>query len=255
MEEFKKFVEIVKKLRKPDGCPWDIKQTPASICPHLIEESYEIVDAVQNKDTANLKEEIGDTLISLVMLANMAEEKGHFNIQEVLNEVTEKLVRRHPHVFADTKVAGVKDVLKNWEQIKKQEKEAHVSAMDSVPKSLPALMQAQNIQKKAARLGFDWDNAEAPLDKIAEEIQETKHELAQKIQNKDKLSEEIGDIFFSVVNFARKLDLDSEEILKKANKKFSNRFKKIESEINKQGKNFQDYNLAELEELWQKAKK
>ncbi|MCP4049931.1 MAG: nucleoside triphosphate pyrophosphohydrolase [bacterium] len=237
----------------PDGCPWDREQTCKSITPFIIEEAYELVEAINNNSYENIKEELGDVLLHVVMLSVMAEEESHFFIEDVINNVTDKMIRRHPHVFSKDRIDTAEGVRKNWEKIKKEEKKEHL--MDSIPGSLPALMQAELIQSRVSRAGFDWNDIQGPLDKIVEEIEEVKQEIKQKNKNKEKIKEEFGDVLFSLVNFARKAEINPEEALKMSNKKFISRFKKVEELCEEKGVSVAGMGLDKLEELWQKAKK
>jgi len=250
---FQKFIDIIKKLRAPDGCPWDKEQTFESLTPHIIEEAYELKEAMVGDSPDLLKEELGDVLLHVVMLANMAEEQKWFNISDVIEIVTEKMIRRHPHVFGDTKVNSVDDVWTNWEQIKSQEKSnVGKSILNSVPISLPALMEANKLQKKAARQGFDWDKIEDAMAKLDEEIQEMKEHI--NTPNSEKLKDEAGDTLFALVNVFRKLGIDPEEALKNTNKKFKKRFQHIESEAEKDGKKLTEMSLEEMDTHWEAAK-
>jgi tetrapyrrole methylase family protein/MazG family protein len=257
MKQFDRFVATIKKLRSPEGCPWDREQTHQSLRPYLIEEVYEVLEAIDSGNPALLKDELGDLLLQIVLHAEIASEEKKFNIEDVAQNVTEKMVRRHPHVFADTKVSGVKDVWQNWEQIKKGEKssaaENKESILDSIPQSLPALFRASKIQKKAARVGFDWADYQDVLEKIKEEIAEFAEAEASGKQT--AIIEEFGDILFSLVNLARKLDIDAENALRLTTNKFEKRFKFIEKKVAEAKKEFKDYSLAELDNFWNEAKK
>lgn len=245
---FEYLIDIVKQLRGPNGCPWDKEQTYASLCPHVIEEAYELVEALSQNNPENLKEELGDVLLHVVMLSCMAEETNAFTPHDVAQTVADKMISRHPHVFGDVKVHSVDDVWQNWEKIKTQEKPQ--GAMASVPNSLPALLQATKIQKRASRLGFDWPDENGPLEKIQEELKE--FQTADSEANRE---EEAGDILFAVVNYLRKKDINPEEALRKSNLKFIERFTKMESFLQNQAESFQKKSLDELESLWQRAKK
>ena len=244
---FESLIATVKKLREPDGCPWDIEQTFESLCPHVIEEAYELVDALQKNDMAELKEELGDVLLHVVMLANMAEEQNAFSVYDVAQTINEKMITRHPHVFGDAKVDSVDDVWTNWESIKK--KERTTGAMSTVPNALPALLQSQKIQKRASRLGFDWPDDEGPLEKIHEEIKEF-----QEATTPEHREEEAGDILFAVVNYLRKNNIKPEDALRKSNQKFMKRFTKMETLLENKNDTFQDKSIEELEALWNAVK-
>lgn len=252
MKAFNRFLRIIKKLRSPQGCPWDRVQTHQSLKPYLIEETYEVLDAIDNGQAEILQDELGDLLLQIVLHAEIASEKKKFDIEAVINNISAKMIRRHPHVFAKTKVKDVKDVWHNWEKIKKTEK-TQKSILDSIPAALPALYRATKVQKKAARVGFDWPDTKGVLAKIKEEIHEFE-ELKTKKYSK-KAQDEFGDILFSLVNLARKLDLDAEDALRLATKKFEKRFKYVEQKVNNSAKDFKDYTLSELDKFWETAKK
>lgn len=252
LSEFNELIDVVKKLRSPEGCPWDREQTLESLTPHIIEEAYELVDAIQTGVTTDIQEELGDVLLHVVMLSNMAEEDGHFSLLNVIQTITEKMIRRHPHVFGDVEVNSVDEVWKNWEAIKKQEKSG--SIFTSIPASLPALMQAEKIQKKASRVGFDWDDKVKPFEKVKEEVAEIGEVLAQPNPDIKELEEEIGDALFAIVNVARKWDIDPEAALRAGNTKFKRRFAEMETVADQNGTPMSQLSLDELNELWEQAK-
>ena len=245
-----KLTDIVTKLRGPGGCPWDQEQTFKSLKPHIIEESYELVDAIDQSDMTLIKEELGDVLLHVVMLSKMAEEFNEFCLADVIENVCQKMIERHPHVFANTSVKNSDEVKKNWELIKQKGKTK--SMMSGIAKSLPSLKQAYDIQKKAASVGFDWPDVKGPLDKIHEEAIELKKEVQLK---SDCIEEEAGDLLFAMVNLYRKLGLDAEECLRQANKKFMNRFEKMTAIAKEKKQIFSDLSLAEKELLWTECKK
>jgi MazG family protein len=252
---FAKLCQIVAKLRAPGGCPWDREQTNESLLPSLIEEAYEAASAIRAKDDANLREELGDVVLLAVMHAEIANETRRFNIEEVLEEVTAKLIRRHPHVFAKSEVNDAEGVLKQWEAIKHEEKngaggDGHYLA--GLPAALPALMRAQKAQKKAARVNFDWTQLSDVVAKVDEELGETKEAIAG--GDSAEIADEIGDLLFAVVNLARKTGLDAEETLQTATEKFVARFNRVEDELRIQGKKLGDANLEELDAIWNKIK-
>ncbi|MFC1616883.1 nucleoside triphosphate pyrophosphohydrolase [Candidatus Margulisiibacteriota bacterium] len=258
MQELKEFIEIIKTLRGPNGCPWDKKQTIESLTPYIIEEAHELVDAIKHHTYTDVKEELGDILLQVLLHSVIAEEKKLFTLEEVIKTVKDKMIRRHPHVFADTKVNGVKDVWRNWEKIKLSEKgkmQSDKSILDSVPRTFPALLEAYKIQKKVSRLGFDWPDIEGPLDKVEEEIREIAAEVHKKEPDKDKLAEEVGDLFFSLVNACRKLGIEPEEALKISNRKFKKRFQKVEQICAEKGKAVDEFSLEELDGFWEEVKK
>ncbi len=249
---FQQLCEIVAKLRAPEGCPWDREQTHESLLPALIEEAYEVAGAVRTKDNANFREELGDLLLLIVMHAQIAREAGGFNIDNVLSDVTEKLIRRHPHVFGKSDVRDSGAVLKQWESIKRTEKTVR-HYLDSLPAALPALMRAQKAQSKAARVNFDWANVRGVIAKVEEELGELKDALAS--ENPQAVEGEIGDLFFAVVNLARKCKLDAESALQTATDKFVARFNRLEDELQGRGKRLGDVDLAELDAIWDEIKK
>lgn len=252
MKSVKKLVGIIKRLRAKDGCPWDREQTFKSLTGYIIEEAYELVEALENGDLSEIKEELGDVLLHVVMLSNMADEEKAFNIEDVAELVSEKMIRRHPHVFGDVKIDTANGVKKNWEKIKQKEGKKHI--LDSIPKNLPALMQALQIQRRVERVGFDWPNLDGPTDKIVEEIKETREEFEKENPDKEKVTEEFGDILFSMVNLARKMDVDPEKALNVSSRKFIKRFQKVEQKSINQGKNISDMSLGEIDNLWEESK-
>ncbi len=254
MKEFDRLKEIVDTLRHPEkGCPWDLKQTSKSLISGMIEEVYEVAESVDDSDYKGLKEELGDCLLHILLQARIATEEGRFSIADVLEGISDKLVRRHPHVFGQDQLTDAVAVKKRWEEIKMVEKKERESVLDGVPAAMPALLQGQRLQEKAASVGFDWDSYEPVFDKIAEEVEEVKEEIANR--DKDNLEAEIGDLLFSVVNLARKLGVDSEDAMKRANKKFSSRFRKVEKQVKESGKRLNEQTLDELDKIWDNIKK
>jgi MazG family protein len=251
---FAKLCEIVAKLRAPGGCPWDREQTHETLLPPLIEEAYEAAAAIRARDDVNLREELGDVILLAVMHAEIGKETHRFNIEEVLEEVTAKLIRRHPHVFAQSEVADAEGVVKQWEAIKHNEKNGSSAAhyLASLPEGLPALMRAQKAQKKAARVNFDWSNLSDVVAKVDEELAETKEAIAT--ADPAKIADELGDLLFAVVNLARKSGLDAEEVLQAATNKFVGRFTRVEDELRARGRKLGDANLEELDEIWNEIK-
>jgi len=242
-----RLVEIMDKLLSPDGCPWDREQTHASLTRYLIEEAYEVVDAVWANDMEKLKEELGDVLLQVVFHSALAKREQAFDINDVIEGVSEKMIRRHPHVFGSLALSTSSEVLDRWEGFK--EKEGKKRVLEGIPKSLPALMRAEKLQAKAARVGFDWPDVEGALEKVAEEIRE----LAE-AKRPESVASEMGDILFAVVNVARFLGVDPEEALQKTNDKFEKRFNYIEDQLRRQGKTWGKMSLEELDQLWEKAK-
>jgi tetrapyrrole methylase family protein / MazG family protein len=255
-KNIEKLVEIIRHLRSPDGCPWDKKQTHESLKPMLVEEAAELLDAIDNKDVPNIREELGDLLMHIVFHSLIAEENGEFNFDDVAKEVSEKMLRRHPHIFGDkTKPDTADEVVLLWQEIKAQEKKHKkiLSILDGIPHNLPALDRAEQIQIKAANVGFDWRNTNEVFDKLEEEIAELR--VAFKNNSDEEIEDELGDVLFSVVNICRFRDkTKSEDILHSTTDKFIRRFNFIEKEVAKTGKNLEDYSIDKLEELWQKAK-
>ncbi len=250
IKELKNLIEVVAKLRAPDGCPWDREQTHKSLKPNMLEEAYETIDAIDSNDMDNLREELGDVLLQVVLHAQIASEEGAFNIEDVAKELKEKLIHRHPHVFGNEKVSSTSDVLKNWDKLKQEEKTYRTSVMDGISKAQSALMSAQKISKKAVKTGFEWPNEQALYDCIFSEYEEFKE--AKQEGDKDHMEEEFGDILFATVNLARWNKIDAEQALIRANKKFMTRFRKMEEIAEKP---LNDYSFVEYDELWKKAKK
>jgi tetrapyrrole methylase family protein/MazG family protein len=250
-----RLLEIMRLLRSPGGCPWDREQTLASLKRYLVEECYEELDAIDSGDRAKIREELGDVLLQVVFQSQICAEAGEFTFEDVAATIAEKLVRRHPHVFGEVKVAGSDDVLRNWEAIKRTEGggEKPKSAVDGIPKSLPALQKADQVQSRAARVGFDWDETHQVIAKLDEEIAELKEALAA--GDADHVREEIGDVLFTVVNLTRFVKCSAEEALHRTTAKFIRRFQHVERLADQQGRSLGDCTLAELDALWDEAKK
>lgn len=252
----KDLLGLMARLRAPDGCPWDREQNFATIAPYTIEEAYEVADAIEKEDNEALKDELGDLLLQVVFHAQMAKELGLFTFEDVARNVTDKMVSRHPHVFGDSVAAGAKDVeARIWEEQKDKEKKAKRldSILDDVTRGLPAVMRAQKLQKRAARVGFEWPKAINVLDKLEEEIQELREAIAAKDQ--DNIHEEVGDMLFCVVNFGRMLGVDCETALRDVNGKFERRFKGIEKALKARNVKLEDATLDQMEAIWQDIKK
>ena len=244
-------LDIIAKLRGPGGCPWDQEQTHGSLRAGLIEEAYEVAAAIDARDDENLREELGDLLLQVVFHAQIGRDEGRFDFDAVAREVSAKLVRRHPHVFGNDQCVDAADVLLKWDEIKRAEK-GHVaeSVLDGLPVGLPALMRAQKVQKKAAKVGFDWEDAAPVFAKVREELAEAEAVLGDPA----KLEDEIGDVLFSVVNLARKLKIDAEPALHRATEKFSGRFRAVETLARERGISLDGLPLAELDKLWDEVK-
>lgn len=254
-ELFMELVEIMARLRGENGCPWDREQTSESIKPYLVEETYEVLEAIDERDPAKLREELGDLMLQIVFHAQMAEEAGSFSIADVLAGINEKLVRRHPHVFGAVKAETAQEVLFNWEQIKKAERQkaqGHASLLDGVPRELPALLRAHRLQEKASRIGFDWKEAREVLLKVEEEFAELR--TAMEGQAAEQVEAELGDLLFSLVNLSRFLAVNPEEALRKTIARFIARFRYIEEELSRRGRSLREASLQEMDALWAEAK-
>jgi MazG family protein len=260
-----RLIDLMTRLRAPNGCPWDREQTPATLKPQMLEECYEVMEAIDSGSKEHLTEELGDLLLHIVFQAQIAKEAGDFTFAEIANGVVDKMIRRHPHVFGEKAVADAEGVVTLWHQLKKAEKPERQSALDGVPRALPALMRAEALQKKARNVGFDWPDARGSLAKVREEVAEVTAELEKevafaaanekKFTVEDKAAEELGDLLFSIVNVTRHLKLDAEELLTGANEKFSRRFRAVEERIKAAGKEMKDCPLEELDAAWNEVKK
>ena len=244
MSDFNKLIEIVKKLRAPDGCEWDREQTHESLTPYLLEETYEVIEAIDNNDYVALKEELGDLLLHVIFQAELANEKNIFSLEDSIKNVNKKLIDRHPHIFSNDKIKKV-----DWETAKQKEKNRD-SLLDGVPKALPALLRARRIQERASSVGFDWETSKQVFNKVEEEI----NELKEALENNVGIEDELGDVLFSIVNLTRHLDLNPETSLKKSIDKFSDRFKKLELELKNRNKSIKDFSLVQLDALWESIK-
>lgn len=257
-EKFNQFVEIMERLRSPGGCPWDREQDYLTLRRYIIEEAYELIEAIESGNSRAICEECGDLMLQVVFVARIAEELGEFDIVDVLSGISQKLIRRHPHVFADTRVKDSEEVLKNWEQIKvgeRKEKKEDASVLAGVPRGLPSLLRAQRMQERAGKVGFDWPKGDLTpvLAKVEEEISELKEALAEN-PNSEAVGEELGDVIFALGNLARHLHLDAESAAQRACEKFASRFRYVEQEAAKTGREWSDFTLAELDFLWVAAK-
>lgn len=257
--KFEEFVAIVRRLRIE--CPWDREQTNDSIKAATIEEAYEVVEAIENKDYEELKKELGDLLLHVIFHSTIAEEGNHFKLEDVIDSIQEKLIRRHPHVFGNVEVNGAEEVKKNWEEIKL--KEGRKSVVDGVPVNLPALQRAHRLQEKVSKIGFDWENKEDVWKKVIEETEEM-HEIEKakskksKVKGEDlneKLEQEVGDVFFALVNYSRFLGINPENALRRTNKKFIKRFNYVEKKVIESGKSLSESNLKEMDTYWEESKK
>lgn len=257
MNAIERLLGIMKTLRDPQhGCPWDREQTFATIAPYTLEETYEVLDAIQREDFDDLRGELGDLLFQVVFYAQMASEQERFNFEDICVAISDKLERRHPHIFGDATAETSSDVLKNWEAIKTAERadKTQHSALDDIPKALPALMRAHKIQKRCHNVGFDWTTLGPVVAKVHEEIDEVMHEAQQSVVDGEKLEEEIGDLLFATVNLSRHLGSKAETALQKANDKFERRFREVEAIINAQGLSMPGATLEQMEAAWQQVK-
>ncbi|NOU59931.1 nucleoside triphosphate pyrophosphohydrolase [Marinifilum caeruleilacunae] len=250
LKAFERLLDIMDQLR--EGCPWDKKQTFESLRTLTIEETYELADSILKGDKQEIKKELGDILLHIVFYAKIGSETNDFDIADVCDGISEKLIYRHPHIFSDTKVADAKEVEENWEQLKLKEKDGNKSVLEGVPHSLPALVKANRIQDKVRGVGFDWDEKEQVWEKVSEEMQEVENEIRNGDQ--DKMEQEFGDLFFSLINAARLYGVNPENALERTNQKFMKRFNYLESKTLKQGRNLKEMNLEEMDEIWEEAK-
>jgi len=251
LEEFGRLLDVLDELRAK--CPWDKEQTFESLRTLTVEETYELADAIADKDVLNIKKELGDILLHIVFYAKIGSEMGDFDIYDVCKTLNKKLIYRHPHVFADMKAGNSEEVMQNWESLKLKEKDGNKSVLAGVPPSLPALIKAHRIQDKARSIGFDWEEKEQVWDKVAEELEELKVEIVE--QTEDKIEAEFGDLFFSLINAARLYDINPENALERTNRKFIKRFNYLESKTIARGKDLKNMTLSEMNEIWDEAKK
>ena len=254
-ELFEELIGVIATLRSENGCPWDREQTHETLKSTLIEETYETLEAIDTGDPKKLKEELGDLLLNIMLQAQIAAEHKNFDIYAVIETLTEKLIRRHPHVFGNINVEDSDEVVKNWEEIKRQESgyEDRKSVLDGIPDALPTLLRAQKIQNRAARVGFDWDKLADVVAKVDEELQEVKASISA--DEPEATSMELGDLLFAIVNLCRFMEIQAEETLRGANRKFMNRFKWMEAELERRGTNFEAHDLESLDAIWEEAKK
>jgi len=249
--QFERLVEIVAKLRGPDGCPWDKKQTRSSLKEYLIEELYELVDAIEKEDFDSIREELGDLLFQIVIQSQIAKEEGRFDINDVIEGITNKMIERHPHVFGDKNFASPEEVI-DWWNAHKRKKRNSSSIMDGVPESLPALSRASRLQKRATRVGFDWERIDDVFEKLKEEIEELRDAIGKKKEK--EIEEELGDILFVIVRIANSIDVEPEIALRKTIKKFLERFRYIEQKAEVFNKRLEDMTLEEMDKFWNEAK-
>jgi tetrapyrrole methylase family protein/MazG family protein len=250
LDQFATLVDIIAKLRAPDGCPWDRKQTHASLRENLLEECYEVLEALDEGEPEKLCDELGDLLMQIVLHAQIAAEGGEFKLGDVIKGINAKLIHRHPHIFGLQKVKNADEVAHNWEVLKGEEREAGASILESVPKQMPALGYSQEVQRRVAQLGFDWEDVEGVIDKLVEEVREF-----QQTENSQQKTEEFGDLLFTLVNVARRQGIDTEAALREANKRFYRRFNYMEEVCRQRGINFGDLSFDEQNKLWEEAKK
>ena len=243
---------IMARLREEDGCNWDRSQTHRSLIPYLVEETYEVIESIEAADNEQLKEELGDLLLQVIFHSQIAEEAGHFNIEDIAHGINEKLIKRHPHIFSEKKNLNPKEVRSQWEQIKVDSKEKN-SVLEGVPLSMPALLQAYRVGEKAAGVGFDWKVPEDVFDKIREELEEFEQEFDA--GDKSRMSYEMGDLIFALVNLSRKVGVDPERALRQTVQRFIKRFSYIEQDLKKRGISFSETNLEEMERIWKRSKK
>ncbi len=272
LQKFEELVAVMAKLRGEGGCPWDREQTYETIKNYLIEETYEVVEVIEENNYNALQEELGDILLQVIFLSQIAQEQKRFTINDVISTITSKMIRRHPHVFGDVRVRDSGEVLKNWEQMKQAERlekkssdqkdDSETSILDGVTKRAPAVLEASQLSQRAARVGFDWSRAEDVLDKLDEEIRELREavgahsgRMSGEPRTGFEVEAEIGDILFVIVNLARHFDIDAESALKKTNQKFRDRFRYMENRLAQLKRSFEDTNLEELEQYWQEAKR
>jgi tetrapyrrole methylase family protein/MazG family protein len=250
LSQFSALVDIIARLRAPDGCPWDRKQTHASLRGSLLSECYEVLEAMDEGDTAKLRDELGDLLLQIVLHAQIASEVGEFGMGEVIEGINKKLIHRHPHIFGTKKVRDAEEVALNWEELKGEEREPDASILESVPKPMPALGYSQEVQRRAAHLGFDWEDDSGVIDKLAEEVGEF-----QQAKSQEQKTEEFGDLLFTLANIARRMGIDLEAALREANRRFYKRFSYMEDICRKRGLNFGELSFDEQNALWEEAKK
>ena len=250
-DKFLKLIQILKDLRSPDGCDWDKEQTHKTLVPYLIEETYEVIEAIENNDSKALKEELGDLLLHVLFQAELSSEKKEFDIFDSLDSINNKLVRRHPHVFDKDSKNDSWNQKGSWEESKKKEKKRD-SVLDGIPKSLPGLLRSRRVQERAASVGFDWKEVDPIIDKVEEELNEVRESIDE--NDKEQIELELGDLLFSIVNLSRFYNIDPENALKRSTNKFINRFNKIEKRISESGKSMEDSDLETMDKIWNEVK-
>ncbi|MDH5696563.1 MAG: nucleoside triphosphate pyrophosphohydrolase [Dehalococcoidia bacterium] len=250
LSQFAALVDIIAKLRAPDGCPWDRKQTHASLRKNLLAECYEVLEALDEGDSEKLRDELGDLLMQIMLHTQIATEAGEFELGDVIKSINAKLIHRHPHIFGSEKVKDAEEVAHNWEVLKGEEREADVSILESVPQQMPALGYSQEIQRRVAQVGFDWEDVDGVIDKLAEEVKEFKQ-----AETEEQRAKEFGDLLFTLANIARRLGVDLEAALRQANRRFYQRFTYMEEVCRQRGVNFGDLSFDEQNALWEEAKK
>jgi tetrapyrrole methylase family protein / MazG family protein len=253
MDKFQKLVDIMAKLRSENGCAWDKVQTHETLKPYLIEEAYEVIEAIDEKDPSKLKEELGDLLIQVVFHAQVARDAGQFDINDVIERICAKMISRHPHVFGDAKFDTPEAVVRQWHERKKEEGKLRDSALEGVPRELPGLLRAHRLQSRAAKVGFDWEKTEDIFDKLEEELNEFREAFGKKSVN--EIEEELGDLFFVLVNISRSVGVNAEEALRKTISKFISRFRYIEMKAAEEGRRLEDMSLEEMDSIWDEAKR
>lgn len=252
MDELKRLIEIMANLRSENGCPWDKEQTKDTLKPYMIEETYEVLEAIDENNPQKLKEELGDLLFQIVFHCRIAAEKGDFTIHDVIKGISDKIISRHPHVFANAKFESPEEVRRQWHERKTEEGKFRESILDGVPKSLPSLLRSQRLQSRASKVGFDWKKAEDVLDKVSEEMSELRASITK--GSKNEIEEELGDVLFVLVNLSRFMGMNAEEALKKTINKFTERFRYIEQKAKEAGQNLSEMTLEEMDKLWEEAK-
>jgi len=251
-EKFLEFLEIIRRLRAPDGCPWDREQTHESLKSYVIEEAYELVEAIDSGADEDIKEELGDVLLQIALHSQIASERGAFDFGDVLEVISRKMIYRHPHVFGETEVVSARDVEANWSRLKRAEKKTE-SVLDGIPKVLPSLLAAHRVSERASKVGFDWPDVSSIFDKVDEELSEAKEAYRQ--GDVPHVQEELGDLLFVIVNLIRRLGGNAEEVMRQTTEKFSRRFREMEKALSAEDRSFGDLGIEEMDEVWETVKK